>query len=698
VSRHLVTLAVAGLACCAVMAIGAPRAVHAEVPEALGLVAEDQFTVAANSTFSLTVQLPVSFDVAALSDPASGAGITVTAYARAETRRAVIAATAGNPGAAGDSVDIDPSTITQPAPGQLTIPIQLETSTKLKAALRLAKPGVYPIGVDLTVGDVVVAHLLTFVNRDVAEGEQPAQALSVALAVGTDAPVVLDTNDHVVLDEGTIARLTTLADVLEASAIPATVHVAPRLLTALRDTDPDLASRLTTALSDAQVLSDPSLPIDPSAAAAAGQQQLYTQWLVDGEDQLAAGGLPGVALRTAHIVTGPLSEPGADLLRDLGTRLLLLTPAVYDSLDQSIGFIADTTQLVNIGLSANATLDAAIVDRRFGDMLATTAADPNLNAIYATAELLGTRQEISNRGEDPGRHSVLLGTGDLGLPVASTLGPFTALIAHTPGLAVEAVSQITGRTDTQLRDGQELEAFLPAGTGASVQGRIDLKNQLLAETVSTSSMLDASDPLIPQWNTQINSLPSSAVSDANAAALKASLEAQFAAIRGAIVPPSRFDFTLTGRSGTVRLKFGNTSDKTLHIKFRIGGSGKIDSPDQSLDLPPNETLEVGVSLRAKSNGRFPVFLDVLTPHGERLVPQPVRLTVTVTALSGLGNLATGAALLLLFTWWARHIRQSRRRRRSALALVRHPVSLAAAMAAESAALSPDAATSTLPPS
>ena len=77
------------------------------------------------------------------------------------------------------------------------------------------------------------------------------------------------------------------------------------------------------------------------------------------------------------------------------------------------------------------------------------------------------------------------------------------------------------------------------------------------------------------------------------------------------------------------------------------------------------------------------------------------LTASVNALTGLGNLVTGAFLLLVLTWWVRHVRLTRRSRAAAAASARHPVRNGNGGDADPdncTALSPDAETSTLPPS
>jgi hypothetical protein len=101
---------------------------------------------------------------------------------------------------------------------------------------------------------------------------------------------------------------------------------------------------------------------------------------------------------------------------------------------------------------------------------------------------------------------------------------------------------------------------------------------------------------------------------------------------------------------------------------------------------------------ALSNGTSSVFLRIFTPAPE---PSPatqivddIILTARITTLTGLGQLVTGAALLVLCTWWIRHWRQSRRRRLTEAVAPRHP----AASPARQPALAPDAAASRVPPS
>jgi hypothetical protein len=194
-----------------------------------------------------------------------------------------------------DAIELDLASVTRTGADRLTIAVELETDTKVSAALRMGTAGVYALLIDLrrssAAGDVVLAQVVTFIQRDVAAGTAEPPALAVAVAVGAKTPVVLDSAEHVMATDGMIAELTTLASILETSAMPVTVQIAPLMLTSVRESHPDLAARLEEALANAQLLSAPSLPLDPSAAAAAGQSALYSRWLVDGEDLVGASGL-----------------------------------------------------------------------------------------------------------------------------------------------------------------------------------------------------------------------------------------------------------------------------------------------------------------------------------------------------------------------------------------------------------------------
>ena len=65
-------------------------------------------------------------------------------------------------------------------------------------------------------------------------------------------------------------------------------------------------------------------------------------------------------------------------------------------------------------------------------------------------------------------------------------------------------------------------------------------------------------------------------------------------------------------------------------------------------------------------------MRITTPEGDIAVAPTTELTVHATTLSGFGVVLTVGALLVLATWWVRHIRRTRRNKATAAGLRHHP--------------------------
>ena len=685
-ARVLVAGIVVGLPMMAAGAVPGPSA--AALAVRFGLVSQTPYSVAADGSVALLLALPSSVDLTMHPD----ATLVVTAYQRVSTRDDVEDAQRSELPRSVDTFDLPVASLARPEAGQIAATVTLETTTRTTGALQLAKAGLYPVLIELQDKGNVLADLVTFVHRIPAADEIPEVALPVAMAMATTSPVVVDDNDKVVVDDEVLAEFARLADLLEASSMPVAVRVPPALLVAIGQHGSDgatLAARLADGLARNEVLSSPRLPLDPSLAAAAGQQGLYTQWLRDGEDDLATA-ISNPSQRTIVFMNGPLSSAGGALLRDLGARLTVTTPKIFDALPESTGIYTDFSLLVHLKVADGARMDAAVTDRDMGPLLERRTTAPALTGIYAISSLLAYRQEIVDAEGDPGRHGVTLGTTDLSLPQIDTYRAITTLLTDTPGLRPITVDALGIRTDhLVLPDFGEVTAGLPEVVEGNLSERIDVVDSLTSAALSTASMLPTDDARAAQWHRVIARLPTSALTDAQVDRLATDLRSDFEALRSAVTVPTSFSFTLTGRSTTVPIKLYNGSDIPLTVLVRMSSSKLLFPDGDTLAvLPPLSYQEVPINIEARTNGRFPVTLQVLTPAGDELAPA-VPLTASVNALSGLGNLVTGALLLVVFTWWVRHLRLNRRNRAASRAADRHPVGNGT---------SPDAATSTLPPS
>lgn len=664
-------LAVAAVPAAIVGVLGtAPAPVWASAPQ-FGVIRQS-FNLEADGRFRIVLTLPKGVE-----PTPTGFVVRVTASAAVTTREDVADAVAGELPDDVDAVELPPLAVPRPERGQMVIEVPVEVGDDTPTGLRLQEPGVHPVRVELIEGEDVTGEVQTFVNRLPTGDEDGADGLDgmpVAMAVATTTPVVLDDDVEVTLDAPARRELLALADLLEASAVPLSVRVPPAQLTALAGGTADdraLAERLRPLLSEQEVLSAPVLPLDVSLAAEAGQDALYTQWLRDGEDALARV-VDAPTQRTLALVTEPLSRSGGLLLRNLGTRMLVLPSSLYDELPGTLGGFTDSTQLVQIAVDESSTVDAAVVDRIIAPSLTQVTAEPQLHAVRLVADLLAARRQVEDLGDDVRRHSVLLGTPDLSLPSLTGFAAFTDLLASTPGLDPVTVDDLSARTDPLLGPDGAVVVDLPTDVEGDLSPRIDLRNALGLEAISTGSMLPEDDPRATEWARLIDTLPTGALTDARATAVAADMRAEFDALRGSVVLPDGFSFRLTGTTGTVPITLRNDADIPLTVRVRMSSSKLLFQGDQTVELAPQAYTEVRIDIEARSNGQSSATLEVFTPTGDVRLGAPVVLSVSVTTLTGVGYLLTGAALLVLLTWWVRHIRRNRRGRRAAEAAERHP--------------------------
>jgi hypothetical protein len=209
-----------------------------------------------------------------------------------------------------------------------------------------------------------------------------------------------------------------------------------------------------------------------------------------------------------------------------------------------------------------------------------------------------------------------------------------------------------------------LVATLPADADGEVGRRSALADELAVQSVAVASMLPDGDRIAAEWARLTSLLPTSALSDDQVAGIADRIRQQQRGFLEAIEVPVGFSVNLTGRRGTVRVNLRNNSEVPLDVRVRLTSS-KLQFPDGEppvVALQPGVFTEVQFNVVALSNGRLPATLDVFTPEGDTRLAPPVPVTLSLTALSGIGNLVTGAALLVLLTWWVRHIRKGRRQR------------------------------------
>ena len=120
------------------------------------------------------------------------------------------------------------------------------------------------------------------------------------------------------------------------------------------------------------------------------------------------------------------------------------------------------------------------------------------------------------------------------------------------------------------------------------------------------------------------------------------------------------------------MRIRNRLDEPVRVLLRLD-SARFDFPtfdndERVVTLRANDLTVVNVPAEARSNGTSPVTVEIFTPRCaetsdtecEALI-EPVTLTARVTALTGLGQVLSGALVLILLTWWISNWRARRRK-------------------------------------
>ena len=598
--------------------------------------------------------------------PVDGA-ITVVVHPRLGDRSEVDAALDGVVGDPTDGVlipltdAISRSSAYDRADEQVEMQLSLPTSSGVSAAddLKLPEPGVYPVTIAVRLDDATVAERTTLVRR-LAEPGQGAQLRLGVMATADDDPARLDE-----------------ISALGGLDLPVTVAVDPDVLAGVAESDPDRVLELADALRGDESVALPSGDLGPSSAATADLSSAFSREWRAGEDLLARYLPETPARRTLWPLDGEaVSIGGAQLLSDGGARLLVIPPELGDALISG-GAAVEPGQRIRTPLSTAAELSSIAIDPGVA-ALVTPDDDPS-DDLADSVRLLSWLLVDAGPGE---RRGVVITGSDLTAPDPDLLTTLEGLVDEAADVAFVDASGLSGVSDQH----PTARVTLPSTAGVDLRPRLTTVNLARIGLLDTASMLPADDPRPVAWNAQLDALINPTISDAEAATRISSMEDQAEVFRTAIVPPEPFSFTLTGRESELQVRLTNTADTRLRVVV-VPASPRLRFPSgpQTVEIGAGTTVFVPIDVAARANGTTSVMIEVRTPAGGDLVG-PVVLTANVRALTGVGQVVTGGAVLVLATWWVSHLRARRRQRRARPAANRH-----LPMTADPARLSPDAA-------
>lgn len=643
------------------------QAAQAATPEVISsLISQDQYVAGVENSL-------IHFSVALSGRDAASTAETklvITSYKPVHTRQEVRDASSGELPSTVDTVIIDVSQVRDPATGRVDVAVPIEIGVRTKEALQMSATGVYPISIGLQEGKSVTSQIVTFVERlpqDVTS-PLPSENLRIALVGTLTSEVSLQSDGSTLISDASRELLSNAITTLEANPQTAvSLAVRPELMDALANSsEADIAvlNRLQAATS-LHLLASTYVDVQPDELVASQNSDVFTSQLRLGEDTMASIFPTKTVSRDSWLESSALSSNGAQLLRDLGLRTAVLLSESQKTTAGGVSLFAEPTRLVELKLSNSDRMTAALADIHLGEALTRGSNEPTggayLVAQQILAELKVLRIEIFDRDETMNGRGVILSTESGVLPSTALTTALVNSIAGQPDMSFVSLEDLLSTMTVSLMDGlpvsvelQPLDDPNPADT--TLKDFADRVNGF-------SAMLPDGDERPTQWRRVVNVLPSRNLSQVQVEAYINAIDTELAAIGGSVVTPTSTTFTLGGRDSSIRLSLRNDNDTDLLVRVHLTSS-KLTLPkdDQVVTLPAGTTTLVEIPVTAKSNGRFPVTLQLLTPNGDVTVGTPATFSARVNALAGLGQLFTGIALLLLLSWWIHHLRREHQRR------------------------------------
>lgn len=642
------------------------------------LIAQDQYVAGVeDAVFNVSLLL----DGEGVRESTGRLTTTVTSYRPVRNRQEVHGVIAGDMTSVVDTVELPLTTSGSTDSPVVEVAVPIEIGRRTRDRLQMSATGLYPIGISVLVDDVAVASITTFVERLPGGRSEPEAdtPLTVSIVGSVDGGPTLQADSTTLVSPADRMAVTQLLTAVDAtSGTPLSVALRPELIEGLSRSNPDDAEIYTQlSLADSiDVVSTTFVDLDPTSAASSDDREVFTNQLRLGEDVLGEALPQTTPNRTTWLQDGPLSAAGAQFIRDLGFRSITLLPSLLASGSVDDVLLVDSTRLVDLDLPNGGRIEGLIADPLVADILSNASADNAfLSAQYVLADITILRQDIVDRGEDMTGRALIITTRDGRLPDADTLASLVDTLGASGQVSFVTVADALAASRVALADGRPVNIGLPADEDPSPSNLSDVMNRAEARIAGFVSMLPDGDERPTMWRRVLDVIPDQNLSDEQREGYFAVVVEETQRLADSVAAPIPTVFTLGGRDSSIRLSLRNDSDTELRIRVRLTSSKlRIPEGEQVVAIPAGTVASVEVPVQARTNGRFPVTLQLLTPDGDISLAPPTVFTARVNALAGLGQLVTGVALLLLATWWIAHFRRENRRRLEGVADTssRHP--------------------------
>jgi hypothetical protein len=476
-----------------------------------------------------------------------------------------------------------------------------------------------------------------------------------------NTPLALQPDGSIQIGDGIRTQLTNLIAVLSVGAAPMSLHIAPELLDGLgRSSNPaDIAllAQLEPLLAVHELLTNTFVSFDPSSASRSLMKSEFAEQLESGRAVLDAHNREGVISENVWFSRSLVDDDGMKLLGESGIQSVVFTPQAAASIGALDSYLKPYKSVVGN------TLAIRVSDPGFAKTLSGLYRNPVQQSFALAAEIVAQQQEIILAGGKPNERQLLLSSASGALPDRTIMVPLLLALARAPQL------NLVGLSAASLAEESTTAVVLPRTTRVDLASTNDVIAKLRSEVQSTSTMLPPDATQHALWKSSLLATSADTLDADEFARYVKGLRGQLRTLRLMVSVPDSLTFTLGSKLSDLRLQVRNESTVALSVKVELA-SAKLQFPQgpQIVTIAPNSAVDVVVPVQARANGSFPLNVILTTPDGLTQVGQPTRLTARVSALAGLGQVATGAAILILMSWWIAHWRARKR----AQAVRKHP--------------------------
>jgi hypothetical protein len=537
--------------------------------------------------------------------------------------------------------------------GHFTATVPINISKDLSTALYIPFDGVYPVTIRIVQSgtSTVLGSVLTFLNRHDIKAKTPKIPLSHLIRLAP--PASFSPDGTLKITDSTRQSVQSFVTFLQTFSAPVTISLQPEMVAALSEsTDPNdvaLFLELQNQMRQRSVIGATFMPLSPTIFSGLSLNSEFGNQLRLGNDTLSRL-LPEVILhRNTWMANDQLSPRAIVLLIDSGITSLVLTPSAQTNVDREqppslISRVADTGEVMMSVVSAYSPFETLTHQR---------VVDSQRDGYAVAAEILLERQDLLAAGS---------GVSDMRMGLLSAFDGSAE--SSATNFAIRALAQVPGLTSVDygipstVLDTTPAISFSPSSLVYSAS-RATALTTMRTDLSAVVSMLGPEDVRRRHWEYQLGlaATGSSVEGSEFLRVLRDEVEATKAAI--AVTTPERV--TLSSRSGSIRLQVRNDSAADLTVRVRLRSAKlRIAEPTQMVMLSAGTTTEIVFSATTKTNGNFPIIVNLTTPEGYKMVIPIITITARVTAIAGLGQLVSISFLLVLFAWWWSNRRSARR--------------------------------------